>query len=228
MPKKPSEALSIIARYLHSIGYKTNEISKRLEDYIITVDENASLPKWQHTIDRYASTADKYSLVEIDSVPITEAELATIDTIDSKPLKRLAFSLLCVAKFFNMCNPRNSNWTNKSDKEIFKLANIQTSTLRQSLMMNDLRALGLIGYSKLVDNINVNVKFINDDSKVVLHISDFRNLGYQYLKYTGSTDYVECESCGLIMRKTSNRLKYCPDCAIEINRAKSAERWKAQ
>ena len=224
--KKPSEALSIISRYLYANGYKPNEIAQRLEDYIIRIDENASIPKWQQTIDRYANTADKYSLVEIESVPITQAELDTIATITSKPLKRLAFTLLCVAKFYNISNPHNNNWTNKPDKEIFKLANIQTSSMRQSLMMNDLYSLGLIGYSRLVDNINVSVKFINDNSDVVLYISDFRNLGFQYLKYTGDTSFTECESCGLVMKRTSNRLKYCPDCAIDINRAQSAERWR--
>lgn len=224
--KKPSEALSIISRYLHSSGYKPHEIAKRLEDYIIRIDENASIPKWQQTIDRYANTADKYSLVEIDSVPVTQSELDTILTISSKPLKRLAFTLLCVAKFYNISNPHNNNWTNKPDREIFKLANIQTSSMKQSLMMNDLYSLGLIGYSKLVDNINVSVKFIDNDSDVVLHISDFRNLGFQYLRYAGDTSFTECESCGLIMKRTSNRLKYCPDCAIDIDRAKSAERWR--
>lgn len=98
--------------------------------------------------------------------------------------------------------------------------------MRQSLMMNDLYSLGLIGYSKLVDNINVSVKFIDDNSDIVLYISDFRNLGFQYLKYTGDTSFTECESCGLVMKRTSNRLKYCPDCAIDIDRAKSAERWR--
>ena len=164
--------------------------------------------------------------MEIDSVPITQGELDTIANISSKPLKRLAFTLLCVAKFYNISNPHNNNWTNKSDREIFKLANIQTSSMRQSLMMNDLYSLGLIGYSKLVDNINISVKFIDNNSDAVLYISDFRNLGFQYLKYIGDTSFTECASCGLIMRKTSNRLKYCPDCAIDIDRAKSAERWR--
>lgn len=177
-------------------------------------------------IDRYSNTADKYTLVEIESVPVTQGELDTIERITSKPLRRLAFTLLCIAKFYNMSRPKNNNWTNKPDKEIFKLANIQTPSMRQSLMLNDLYALGLIGYSKLVDNVNICVKFIDNDSKPVLYISDFRNLGYQYMRYTGDTSFTECESCGLIMRRTSNRLKYCPDCAIDMNRTKSAERWK--
>lgn len=216
----------MISRYLFNIGYSPCEITQKLEDYIIKVDENASIPKWQQTIDKYVKTADKYSLVEIDGIYITESELNVIDNIHSKPLKRLAFTLLCLAKFYNASNPTNNNWANKSDKEIFKLANIQTSTVKQSLMMNDLYSLGIIGYSKLVDNVNVCVKFIDDNSKNVLFISDFRNLGYQYLKHSGDDTFVECESCGLLMRKTSNRLKYCADCATDINRTKSVERWK--
>ena len=224
--KKPSEALSIIARYLYTNGYKPSEISQKLEDYIIRIDENASIPKWQKTIDKYVSNASKYSLTEIESIPVTQSELEVIASISGAQLKRLAFTLLCVAKFYNENNAFNNNWVNKPDKEIFRLANIQTTSMKQSLMLNDLYSLGLIGYSNLVDNINVNVKFVDNDSEPILYISDFRNLGYQYLRYIGQGTFTKCKSCGLIMRKSSNRLKYCADCAADIDRMKSVERWR--
>lgn len=224
--KKPSEALSIIARYLYSSGYKPQEISQKLEDYIIRIDENASIPKWQKTIDRYVKTAGKYNLVEVESVSITKNELDIVNSLQGTQLRRLAFTLLCIAKFYNKSNIHNNNWVNRPDKEIFKLANIQAPVMKQSLMMNDLYSLGLIGFSELIDNVNINVKFIDDDSDVALTITDFRNLGYQYLKHMGQDSFTECKSCGLIMKRTSNRLKYCADCAADINREKTAERWR--
>lgn len=226
MTKKPSEALSVISRYLYSNGYNSREISRYLESYILKTIKDASIPKWQITIDRYANTASKYPLIEVESIPISKSELEVISKLNSKPLKRLAFTLLCIAKFYNISNPNNNNWVNRTDKEIFKLANIQVPTIKQSLMMNDLYTAGLIGYSKIVDNININVKFIDNSSDIALYIFDFRNLGYQYLKLEGDSTFIECESCGLIIKKTSNRTKYCKDCAIDINRKRAVNRWK--
>ena len=58
-----------------------------------------------------------------------------------------------------------------------------------------------------------------EDGEVAVRVSDFRNLGYQYLKYHGEP-YFECENCGLTVRqnnkKTGRRQKYCQSCAAEI------------
>ena len=72
-----------------------------------------------------------------------------------------------------------------------RMANINTSIKRQSLMYYNLNAAGLIQFSKKVDNTNVKVCFMAPGD-VVMSITDFRNLGYQYLKY------------------------HCPACAIEV------------
>lgn len=224
--KKPAEALSVLSRYFYSQGMNQSEISKELENYMIRANEDASLPKWQSTIEKYARSAGKYKLVEIDHISITKKEFDTISKIHSVPLQRLAFTLLCIAKFYNASSSSNNNWVNKPDKEFFKLANIQTSCLKQSLMINDLYTMGLIGYSKVVDNTNINVKFVDNKGVAELDVFDFRNLGNQYMRYKGFGKFVECESCGLVIRKTNNRLKYCKECAVEIDRKKSISRWK--
>ena len=85
-------------------------------------------------------------------------------------------------------------------------------------MYHTLSELGLIRFSKKIDNTNVRVEFI-EDGEVAVRVSDFRNLGYQYLKYHGEP-YFECENCGLTVRqnnkKTGRRQKYCQSCAAEI------------
>lgn len=52
-----------------------------------------------------------------------------------------------------------------------------------------------------------------------MRVSDFRNLGYQYMKYHGEP-YFECTNCGItekIKNPSSGRPpKYCPQCAAEI------------
>ena len=52
-----------------------------------------------------------------------------------------------------------------------------------------------------------------------IHIHDFRNLGYQYMKYYGGP-YFECVNCGITVKEQEpskgRRQKYCPECALEI------------
>ena len=85
-------------------------------------------------------------------------------------------------------------------------------------MFFELRNAGLIKFSKKVDNLNVQVVFI-EEGKTELHIHDFRNLGYQYLKYCGEP-YFECQNCGIVTKinepNKGRKQKYCPGCAVEL------------
>lgn len=94
------------------------------------------------------------------------------------------------------------------------MANVRTSVQRQSAMYNRLWSQGLIGYNRRVDNLNTQVLFVDREGEPALYISDFRNLGNQYMLYKGAP-YIRCEQCGLVVRKYSNRQKYCPSCAAE-------------
>lgn len=221
---KPSETLGRVARYYYNEGYKKKEIGSLLEDFILRCDPSINIVKWQGTIDRQVNGADKYGLIEISGVEITKNEMDKIQQIEGKLLQRLMFTMLCLAKYGNAINPSNNNWVNRKDKEIFSLANISITSKRQSLMINDLWTMKYIGYSRVVDNININVKLIDNDSSTVLHISDFRNLGNQYMRYCGEK-FIECQCCGKVVRQNKNVQKYCSECAVEIDRQKAIERY---
>ena len=201
---KPIETLGRVARYYYSIGYKKKDIGSLLEDFMLKCDPAINIVKWQAAIDRQVSNADKYELIDISGISITRAEIDKIQQIDGKLLQRLMFTMLCLAKYGNAVNPKNNNWVNKKDKEIFSLANISLTTKRQSLMINDLWTMQYIGFSRVVDNININVKIIDDSSPTVLYISDFRNLGNQYMRYCGEK-YIECECCGKVVKENHGK-----------------------
>ena len=169
-------------------------------------------------LDKVAKNVSKFPLIRLDGVDITKEELAKIEALEGKQIRRLAFTLLCVAKYWDAASDRNNGWVNTSDKEIMQMANINTSTKRQSLMFAELRDAGFIRFSKKIDNLNVQVQFIQA-GETAIHIQDFRNLGYQYLKYYGGA-YFECENCGLTVKAQSpakgRPQKYCPSCAVEV------------
>lgn len=222
---KPAETLNRVARYYYSEGYKKKEIIGLLEDFMLKCDPSINIVRWQTVIDRQASFSDRYELINIQGINITKHEIEKIKELDGRLLQRLLFTMLCLAKYSNSVNPKNNGWVNRKDNEIFSLANISITNKRKSLMINDLWRLGFIGYSRIVDNININVKIIDDDSPTELIISDFRNLGNQYLRYRGEK-YIECQCCGIVVKQGGNVQKYCRDCAVEINRQRSLENWK--
>ena len=217
--KKPSETLGRVAKYYISRGSSKTETRKLLEDFLRQCDPVASIPKWSNMIDYSISKAMKYGIIEIDSIEVTDRELDRINSLEGRPVKRLAFTLLCLAKYWDTVNPKGDHWVINKDTEIMKLANINTSLRRQSAMFSELNKLGMIQFSRKIDNTSIRVCFI-EDGKTEMKLCDFRDLGYQYLMHMGEP-YYACESCGLIMKKKSDskvgrKSKYCPECAAEI------------
>lgn len=238
------ETLGRVAKYYHANGFKRKEIHALLEDFLIKADPSANIVLWQSAIDRQVKNAERYPLVELDGVAITKKELDICCGLSGAPSKvsktskrsgrqkncrglqnRLMFTLICLAKFANAVNDKNDGWVNRQDNEIFRLANIKATTKRQALMYSDLRDLGLIRFSKKVDNVNVRVLCLDDDGDPELFITDYRNLGNQFLRYCGEP-YIECASCGLVVRRSNNSQLYCEECGVAINRQHANDNYR--
>ena len=218
--KKPSETLSRVARYYIDSCDSANKktIRSKLDLFLLQCDSTASIPKWSKMLDFATDWAFKHEAIQIDSIIITKPEMDKIDSLDGKQIRRLAFVLLCLSKYWNIVNSQNDNWVNSKDNEIMAFANINTSIRRQCAMYATLRDTGLIQFSKKVDNTNVRVCFA-EDGDVAMTITDLRNLGYQYLKYHGEP-YFECTNCGITVKidepARGRKQKYCKACAVEM------------
>lgn len=218
--KKPSETLSRVARYYIDSCDSANKktIRSKLDLFLLQCDSTVSIPKWSKMLDFATDWAFKHEAIQIDSIIITKPEMDKIDSLDGKQIRRLAFVLLCLSKYWNIVNSQNDNWVNSKDNEIMAFANINTSIRRQCAMYATLRDTGLIQFSKKVDNTNVRVCFA-EDGDVAMTITDLRNLGYQYLKYHGEP-YFECTNCGITVKidepTKGRKQKYCKECAVEI------------
>lgn len=227
--KKPFETLSRVAKYYIDEGYSKKDTRQMLDSFLLQCDPTASLPKWSNTLDYAVAKALKYNAIQVDGIYITKLEMEKIETLDSAQIKRLAFTLLCLAKYWKVVNPNADYWVNNKDSEIMRLANINTSIKRQSLMYSQLNELGFIKFSKKIDNTNVKVCFIEADEVAVV-VTDFVNLGYQYMMATGSNEYFKCQNCGIVVKKNSasdgaevkrgRPQKYCNDCAVEVSMRK--------
>lgn len=215
-PSKIYVFLSIYARYLyHEKGLRKLNIIKELNIFMENNYPNYNPVDWSASLEKYANKAGKYPLCECEGIWVTENELRTINEIHDKVLERLAFTILCLAKFRNYRNPNNNNWVNYSNGEIYSLACINTTAFEKDIKFNRLRELGLIEYAKKVDNLNIQILYIDDDSEKKLFVFDFRKLGYEWRLYKGEK-YIRCSDCGILVKRTSNRKKYCKDCGKNI------------
>lgn len=219
---KPGETIYRVAKYYLHNGYSKKETRDLLDSFVIRCDPNSSLAKWATVLDNSLKYAAKYPLVMLDEIPITSSELKKIDSLKSRQAKRLAFTLLCIAKYKYLARGNTGYWVGTSDSDIMAMSNVNTSIKRQSLLFSQLKDAGLIRFSKKIDNLDVQVLFVDDGDPEVL-VTDFRNLGYQYLKYCGEP-YFECQSCGITIKQNTGlgpKQKYCSSCAAKIKMQQS-------
>lgn len=224
--KKPYETLCRVARFYLDEGYKRGDVRKMLESFLIRCDQNASAALWMDSLDRAVASAVKRRAVAIDYIPVTEPEMARIREESGAQAQRLAFTLLCLAKYYLALNPDANGWVWLDDRDIMKMANIKTSVRRQSALYRQLRDDGLIQFSKKVDNTNVCVLFM-ESGEEAMRIDDMRSLGNQYMLRSGRPRYYICESCGeaafsgqsagkSAADRRGRSKKYCAECAEKL------------
>ena len=197
------ETLRRVARYFIDLNkYSRQEIREMLDKFLLRCDPTASLVKWSDTLDNAVKTAYKRAAVDCKYIPITVKEWGVLKSIKGVQLQRLAFTLLCLAKYWDIVNNVSSHWVNSKNNEIMKMANINTSTKRQTLLYNQLYENGMISLSCKMANTNVRVEFIEDGEEHI-KITDFRNLGNQFKMLIGDTRYIKCQECGIVVPRNA-------------------------
>ena len=132
--KKPYDTLNMVARYYFDNGATRPEVQSLLESFVLQCDPAASIPKWSKTIEYAINAAAKRDAIKIDAIRVTVSEIEKIDALDSRPLRRVAFTLLCLSKYWDIVNKSGEHWVNNKDGEVMKMAQVGASVKRQSLM----------------------------------------------------------------------------------------------
>lgn len=214
---KPSETLWRLGRYFYSVGMTQAEIAENLRGFLRRCDPTIKVGQWEELIRSIAAKSQKYPLICVRGISITEDEMDEIARLDGWMMRRVMFTLLCLAKYHNAINPDNNSWVNQDPKTIFSLANVQVTVKRQSLMINDLWHMEYISYGKRVDNVNLRVNIERNDSPTEMYITDMRDLGYQYMAHFGKK-FIYCRVCGRMTKQKSNGQKFCPACSNEMKK----------
>lgn len=211
----PYYDISMIAKYFYYDRHKSKEeiynlLIDFLKDHFKPYDYNSY--HWQETVRKIISNVDNRKPLQISGVKITKSEMQKIIGINNKVLERLMFTMLCLAKYSNAKNPSNNGWVSFETNKIYKLARIQCSAIEKDIKIGRLWQLGMLEFSKDQRNLNCRVTIINDDDDEELFVSDFRELGYEYMNYRNG-GFIRCAECDILTRANKNGTKrYCEKC----------------
>lgn len=214
--KNPYQVVSILAKYYYHIcGYRKKKIYGLLIDYLKRYYPRyeMNIGNWEKNISKLATNAGKEDLFEISGIKITKPELLKIQSVKNKAKEKLLFTMLCVSKLNMKKNPKSNGWVNIETREIFSMARVSCTSVEQDIKIGEFRQLGLLELPKKNGNLNFRVTFIDDDGDEEIFVSDFRELGYEYLKYIGDKRINKCVECGVYFIKTENARTHCKNCS---------------
>lgn len=211
---KPSSTLFILAKYYRQKQELNKEQTfQKLNEFMQNNYKNYNPAKWEDMMENISKKATKYPMREIDNIGITQYELDMIRTLKNIKYEKLLFTMLCYAKLHNMNSENNNGWANTSIQELYRIARVSVKYRKDKfLILNDLEQTGLIAFSKKNDNLNLQVTFVDMNGDSILSVTDFRELGYEYLNYIGEGKFIRCSECSRLVRKNGNNTSYCTSC----------------
>lgn len=221
--------IGVVAKYYHAIGYNNREMKVAVGNLIKEKFPTASDKCTDSWVKKSLEIAKRYPLYEIDEIVITKPEIALINSLHSerfidRNLKKFAFTLLCFAKFEGMKGVKEC-WVNTEWKQIFAAAGIKGMTVdKQCSMIYELYSSGYIDLNSKIKSHGIKVLGVRyGDTEIV--VNNINECGYVFEEYNGKK-FVKCEKCGAMVPKTNGRVKYCHNCAVEIDREKARERMR--
>lgn len=223
--------VNILAKYYSALGYNNREIKAAIEQYLTKRVSDLDLcekygKKW---IKRGLDAAKKYPLCELDEIIVTNPEIDRIKSIHSDRFKdyriqRLAFTLLCLAKF-SEARGIKGGWVNMSYKQIFKTADLRGQSIEeQCLFIHELYKNGYVGLNPRIENLNIKVLGMID-GETEIRVTDINNAGLFFEEYCGEK-ITKCQKCGKMIRFINGKKLYCEQCAVEVDKEKARARMR--
>ena len=227
---KPSYTISLLCKYFIQV-LKLSEIETvvEIDKFMKETYPNYIDSEWYTVILKNIKNANKYKLLQINSIDITKEELDTIKQLDNESYEKLAFTILCLSKYQHLRNNSEEYWTDKncSITQLKKYANL---SFNKEKMINALHYLCSTGIIRIgFKSSNYHCNFVVDNDDVRIKITDngigMIDLGNQYLNYLNKGYF--CEKCGKFTKKQKSKKltkiverkkKYCNSCSKYITK----------
>jgi hypothetical protein len=209
----PTVTLKYIARYFYEQGLSKTEIRQKLDEFVVKCNSNLSTAKLKKTLYFAVKNADKKNYFAVNHICVTKRELNIIEKLKSNAERQMLFSILCAAKYFKAINPKNGFWVNMKLCEIMGYANINLSLYKRAKSLRYLLEQGFIRIGSKMGSTGLFINFADEKGQSKLTITNFKNLGWQYLMYVGK-QYFVCEKCGVTVKRKSNNQRFCQECTM--------------
>lgn len=219
----PTNTIRKLARYnFYVFGYGPTKNYNAIVEYMSNNYKDFSEFAYQKDILGCIRDVEKTPWKNIDAIYITKSEIDTILTLDDVRKQKIAFVLLCTAKYRDAYNENNNHKTDISVTDLYKMARVVLPQKDRTVFLHFLIQEELVEKHTFAGVKNKRVLFVSDDvdDEVVLCLReiDFLELAYVYMDYISNhLGYSRCEKCGRMIKhsKTKPR-KYCEGCAQEV------------
>ena len=227
----PTNTIRKLARYNFYVnGYKKSKNYSAIVDYMTKNFKDFSEMTYQKAIDGCINDVDKTPFKNIESVKITKSELDRISSLDDIKKQKLAFVLLCTAKYRDEYNPNNCHKTDISVTDLYKMARVVLPCSERNIYLHFLITDGLVESHNNSKTKNKKLLFVSEDDndEVVLELKeiDFKELAYVYMCWKNNGEgFTKCQRCGKTVKQSKTRpKKYCEECAEIVEKENSKER----
>lgn len=218
LSKKHGLEIFILAKYNRFVlGLDKKANKAKLIEFLKTQLSNYDVTEYYKIVNKSISNAykDKSVLLEIRNIVVTQNELDYIGSLDIEyDCKRLLFTLMCLGKINYMAGfINNFIKTTNSFKDVKDFGNFdKTYKIIPTLTM--LYQMGIIYIAQRGGLVLTFLENILPDNRVIT-IDYPTTIGYWYDKYNGDKKIINCEKCGRLIKRKSNRQVRCSDCCRE-------------
>ena len=147
-----------------------------------------------------------------------------ISALDDIKKQKLAFVLLCTAKYRDQYNRDNCHKTDISATDLYKMARVVLPRDQRNTYLHFLVENGLVERHNNSKTKNKKLLFVSEDAndEVILELKevDFKELAYVYMSWKNNGDgFTKCQRCGITIKQSKTRpRKYCEACAEIVER----------
>jgi hypothetical protein len=219
----PTNTIRKLARYNFYINhYSTAKNYNNIVEYMSQNCKDFSEYAYQKDILGCIRDVEKTPWKNIDKINITQSEIDIIKSLDDIKKQKIAFVLLCTAKYRDAYNPNNGHKTDISVTDLYKMSRVVLPQKERAVYSHFLITENLVEKHTFAGVKNKKLLFVSEDETdtIVMSLSeiDFCELAYVYMDYVSDhIGYTRCERCNRMIKhsKTKPR-KYCESCAQDV------------
>lgn len=212
-------AIKYLTRYYCEYGNMDlqeiiNTVFNKMKQYKLTVIAYQEY-KANELIKKIYSAIDKGKINKLrtyESIPLYKSEYEKIIECETDREKKVLFTIYILARYTD-----RYGWVYNSESEIYKLANVSSTTKNKVDVFASLLNKGMIKDTKKVNDLKIGVDLSDGNDEVVFEVYDLKNVGNQFISLI-KDDYIICKECGKLVKVKSKtcKPKYCLKCAEEI------------